>query len=98
MFSPRDVYLEDYGALVYYVAVLSSGCFLPAYLMTSVSQIKNSCYRSIRPHVSYCSIMMLLFMYTSNSPFVDATATCYNMQSIILIYVVLHYRCCRMSF
>ena len=35
MFSPRDVYLEDYGALVYYGAVLSSSCFLPAYLMTS---------------------------------------------------------------
>ena len=74
MFSPRDVYLEDYGALVYYGAVLSSSCFLPGYLMTiaDVSQIKNSCYRSIRPHVSYCSIMMLLFVYTSNSPFVDA--------------------------
>ena len=36
VFSPRDVYLEDYGALVYYVAVLSSSCFLPAYLMTSI--------------------------------------------------------------
>ena len=42
VFSPRDVYLEDYGALVYYGgalvyygAVLSSSCFLPAYLMTS---------------------------------------------------------------
>ena len=47
--SSHDVYLEDYGALklVYYVAVLSSSCFLPAYLMTSrhfTEQINNSCY------------------------------------------------------
>ena len=27
--------IEDYGALVYYVTVLSSSHFLPAYLMTS---------------------------------------------------------------
>ena len=36
VFSPRDVhisiYLEDYGALVYNVAVLSSSCFLSACL------------------------------------------------------------------
>ena len=41
MFSPRDVYLEDYGALVYYGAVLSSSCFLPVYLMTTVADVSQ---------------------------------------------------------